>query len=75
MVFKKKSGIVKGLGIRYSSSLLTTASSNSSVEYIQQLERNELGAKRSELRTKRSELGTKRHKLSKIKSKRIFLTF
>ena len=38
LVFKKKSGIVKGLGIRPSSSLITTASSNSSVEYIQRLE-------------------------------------
>ena len=38
MIFKKKSVIVKGLGIRPSSSLVTTASSNSSVEYIQRLE-------------------------------------
>ena len=38
MVFKKKSGIVKGLGMRPSSSLVSTASSNSSVEYIQWLE-------------------------------------
>ncbi|XP_050242128.1 uncharacterized protein LOC126691092 [Quercus robur] len=38
LVFKKKSGIVKRLGMRPSSSLVTTASSNSSVEYIHQLE-------------------------------------
>ncbi|KAK9993703.1 hypothetical protein SO802_023406 [Lithocarpus litseifolius] len=38
LVFKKKSGIVKGLVMRPSSSLVTTASSNSSVEYIQRLE-------------------------------------
>ena len=38
LVFKKKFGIVKGLGMRPSSSLVTTASSNSSVEYIQWLE-------------------------------------
>ena len=38
LVFKKKSGIVKGLGMRPSSSLVTTASSSSSVEYIQRLE-------------------------------------
>ena len=38
LVFKKKPGIVKGLGMRSSSSLVTTASSNSSVEYIQWLE-------------------------------------
>ena len=38
MGFKKKSGIVKGLGMRPSSSRVTTASSNSLVEYIQRLE-------------------------------------
>ena len=38
MVFKKKSGIVKGLGMKPSSSLVTTASSTSLVEYIHQLE-------------------------------------
>ena len=38
LVFKKKSGIVKGLGMRPSSSLVTTTSSNSSMEYIQWLE-------------------------------------
>ena len=36
--FKKKFGIVKGLGMKPSSSWVTTASSNSSVEYIQRLE-------------------------------------
>ena len=38
LVFKKKSGIVKGLDMRPSSSLVTTASSTSSVEYIHRLE-------------------------------------
>ena len=38
LVFKKKSGIVKGIGMRPSSSLVTTASSNFSVEYIQRVE-------------------------------------
>ena len=38
LVFKKKSSIVKGLGMRPSSSLVTTASSSSSVEYIRRLE-------------------------------------
>ena len=38
LVFKKKCGIVKGLGMRPSSSLVTTASSSSSVEYIHRLE-------------------------------------
>ena len=41
LVFKKKSSIVKGLGMRPSSSLVTTTSSNSSVEYIQWL-KNEI---------------------------------
>ena len=34
LIFKKKFDIVKGLGMRLSSSLLTITSSNSSVEYI-----------------------------------------
>ena len=37
LVFKK-SGIVKGLGMRPSSSLVTTTSSSSSMEYIHRLE-------------------------------------
>ena len=38
LVFKKKFSIAKGLGMRPSFSLITTTSSNSSVEYIQWLE-------------------------------------
>ena len=38
LVYKKKFGIVKGLGMRRSFSLVTTASSTSSVEYIHRLE-------------------------------------
>ena len=38
LVFKKKFGIVKGLGMRPSISLVTTALSNFSIEYIQRLE-------------------------------------
>ena len=38
LVFKNKFGIVKILGMRPFSSLVTTASSNFSVEYIQRLE-------------------------------------
>ena len=38
IVFKKKSGIVKGLDMRPSSSLITAASSISLVEYIHCLE-------------------------------------
>ena len=50
LVFKKKSGIVKGLDMRPSSSLVTTASSNSLVEYIQ-----EKRARDQEARTKQEE--------------------
>ena len=50
MVFKKKAGIVKGLGMRPSSSLVTTASSSSSVEYIQQLENEIIELKKARVR-------------------------
>ena len=61
MVFKKKSGIVKGLGIRPFSFLETTASSNSLVEYIQRLENeiielNEVRARDQEARAKQKEV-------------------
>ena len=65
MVFKKKSGIVKGLGMRPSSSLVTTTSSNSSVEYIQRLENEiidqlkEARARDKEERAKDQEARTK----------------
>ncbi|KAK9996571.1 hypothetical protein SO802_021257 [Lithocarpus litseifolius] len=82
LVFKKKSGIAKGLGMRPSSSLVTTASSNSSVEYIQRLENEifelkEVRAKDQEERAREQEerVRDKRHELSKKRSKRIFLTF
>ena len=48
--FKKKSGIVKGLGMRPSSSLVTTALSDSSVEYIQQLENEIIELKKARAR-------------------------
>ena len=38
MAFKKKSGIIKRLGMRPSHSLITTASSSSLVEYVHRLE-------------------------------------
>ena len=38
IIFKKKSGVVKRLDMRPSSSLITTASSSSLVEYIHCLE-------------------------------------
>ena len=65
LVFKKKSGIVKGLGRRPSSSLVTTTSSNSSVEYIQRLENEiidqlkEARARDKEERAKDQEARTK----------------
>ena len=61
MVFKKKSGIVKGLGMRPSSSLVTTASSSSLVEYIHRLEKKitelkEARARDEEERAKQDEV-------------------
>ena len=50
LVFKKKSSIVKGLGMRPSSSLETTASSNSSVEYIQWLKNEIIELKEARVR-------------------------
>ena len=52
MVFKKKSGIVKGLGMRPSSSLVTTSSSSSSVEYIHWLESETIELKEARVRDK-----------------------
>ena len=50
LVFKKKSSFVKGLGMRPSSSLVTTASSSFSVEYIYQLESEIIELKESRAR-------------------------
>ena len=50
LVFKKKSGIVKGLGMRPSSSLVTTTSSTSSVEYIHRLESEIIALKEARAR-------------------------
>ena len=50
LIFKKKSDIVKGLGMRLSSSLVTTAPSNSSVEYIQWLENEIIELKEARVR-------------------------
>ena len=70
LVFKKKSGIVKGLGMRPSSSLVTTASSNSSVEYIQRLENKIIELKEArtrdqEERAKGQEARTKQDEVQK----------
>ena len=50
LIFKKKFDIVKGLGMRLSSSLLTITSSNSSVEYIQWLENEIIELKEARVR-------------------------
>ena len=71
LVFKKKSGIVKALGMRPSSSLVTTTSSNSSVEYIQRLENEiidqlkEARARDKEERAKDQEARTKQDEIQK----------
>ena len=62
-VFKKKSDIVKGLGMRPSSSLVTTASSNSSVEYIQRLENEIIELK--EARARDQEVWAKQEEVQK----------
>ena len=62
-VFKKKSGIVKGLGMRPSSFLVTTASSNSLVEYMQRLENEIIELK--EARTRNQEARTKQKEVQK----------
>ena len=61
LVFKKNSGIVKGLGMRPSSSLVTTASSSYSMEYIHRLESEiielkEERARDQEVRAKQEEV-------------------
>ena len=70
LVFKKKSSIVKGLDMRPSSSLVTTASSNSSVEYIQWLENEiielkEARARDQEERARDQEAQAKQKKVQK----------
>ena len=69
LVFKK-SGIVKGLGMRPSASLVTTASSTSSVEYIHRLESEiielkEAKARDEEERAKEQEARAKQDEVQK----------
>ena len=52
LVFKKNSSIVKGLSMRPSSSLVTTASSSSLVEYIHRLENEIIELKEARVRDK-----------------------
>ena len=68
LVFKKKFSIVKGLGMRPSSSLVTTASSSSSVKYIHRLESEVIELK--EARDRDQVAQAKQEKVQKI-----FLTF
>ena len=63
MVFKKKSSIVKGLGMRPSSSLVTTASSSYSMEYIHRLESEIIELK--ETRAKDQEAQAKQKEVQK----------
>ena len=55
IVFKKKSSIVKGLGMRPSSSLITTALFSSSVEYIHCLESEIIELKEARVRDQEAE--------------------
>ena len=63
LVFKKKSSIVKGLDMRPSSSLVTTASSTSLVEYIHHLKSEIIELK--EARAKDQEAQAKHKKVQK----------
>ena len=70
LVFKKKFSIVKGLGMRPSSSLVTTASSSSSVKYIHRLkseviELKETRARDEEERAKEQEARAKQDEVQK----------
>ena len=80
LVFKKKSGIVKGLGMRPSSSLVTTTSSSSSVEYIHRLESEiieykEARARDQEVQAKQEEVQKKILNFLKSKSYDDTLTY
>ena len=75
LVFKKKSGIVKGLGMRPSSSLVTTASSNSSVEYIQRLENEIIELKEARARDQEEWARDQEAWAKQKEVQRIFLTF
>ena len=74
-VFKKTSGIVKGLGMKLSSSLVTTASSNSSVEYIQWLENEIIELKEARARDQEERARNQEARAKQEEVQRIFLTF
>ena len=64
LVFKKKSGIVKGLGMRPSSSLVTTISSSFFVEY-EIIELQEARARDEEERAREQEARAKQDEVQK----------
>ena len=75
LVFKKKSGIVKKLDMRPSFSLVTTTSSNSSVEYIQWLENKIIELKEARARDQEERARDQEARAKQEEVQRIFLTF
>ena len=75
LVFKKKSGIVKKLDMRPSFSLVTTTSSNSSVEYIQRLENKIIELKEARARDQEERARNQEARAKQEEVQRIFLTF
>ena len=75
LVFKKKSGIVKILDMRPSFSLVTTTSSNSSVEYIQWLENKIIELKEARARDQEERARDQEAQAKQEEVQRIFLTF
>ena len=75
LVFKKKSDIVKKLDMRPSFSLVTTTSSNSSVEYIQRLENKIIELKEARARDQEERARDQEAQAKQEEVQRIFLTF
>ena len=75
LVFKNKFGIVKILGMRPSSSLITTASSNFSAECIQQLENEIIELKEARARDQEERARDQEARAKQEEVQRIFLTF
>ena len=75
LVFKKKFDIVKKLDMRPSFSLVTTTSSNSSVEYIQRLENKIIELKEARARDQEERARDQEAQAKQEEVQRIFLTF
>ena len=75
LVFKKKFDIVKKLDMRPSFSLVTTTSSNSSVEYIQRLENKIIELKEARARDQDERARNQEARAKQEEVQRIFLTF